>query len=170
MLGRPAVSHSVRAVLRPLPVRAVIERRSKVSDFTLLFRVAIEIFSGSQCTGDYEGRIDGGQLAIKRTAAGLHVEKVIVEPLVSRAVWFRTLRAIPKKAQRGKRSANRIVARNEATLDADRISSQSKSSWSDAARRSRPSAVRHQAILRIGFLQKIVKCKTLKFVKLFLGK
>src|SRR5262249_44692491 len=102
--------------------------------------------------------------------AGLHVEKVIVETLVSRAVWFRTLRAVPKEAQRGERSVNRIVARNETTLDADRISSQGKSSWGDAARRSLARAVRYQAILSIGFLQKIVKGKPLKFVKLVLRK
>src|SRR6185503_18430496 len=99
MFGRPTVRYGICAILRPLPVHASIEGRGKVSNFTFVFSVTIEILSSRQCTCDHEGRIDCREFAIKRTATCLHVKKVIVETLVARGVRFRTLRAMPEEAQ-----------------------------------------------------------------------
>src|SRR6185503_13647947 len=166
MFGRPTVRYGICAILRPLPVHASIECRGKVANFTFVFSVAIEILGSRQCTRDHESRIHCREFAIKHTAACLHVKKVIVETLVARTVGFRTMRAIPEEAKGREGSANRIIARNEATLNTDRIGSQSKSGWSDTAWRALASAVRHQAVLRICFLKKIVKGKALELLKL----
>src|ERR1051326_4987563 len=170
MFGCPTVRYRVCAILGPLPVRASIESCGKISNLTFVFSVTIEILGSRQCTRDHEGRIDCREFAIKRTATCLHVKKVIVETFVSRGVRFRTLRALPEETKGGQRSANRIFARNETTLDADRVGSQSKPGWSDTAWRALPSAVRHQAVLRIRFLQKIVKRKALELFKLAIRK
>src|ERR1051326_7941185 len=92
MFWLPTMRYGICAILRPLPVRASIECSSKIANFTLVFSVAIEIFGSSQCTRNHEGRIDCRQFAIERTAARLHVQKVIVKAFVSRGVGFRTLR------------------------------------------------------------------------------
>src|SRR6478672_11518983 len=133
MFGRPTMRYGICAILRPLPVRASIEGGSKVSNFTFVFSVAIEIFGSRQCTRDHKGRIDCREFAIKRTAARIHVKKVIIKTLVAGGIRFRTLRAIPEEAQRRQSPANRVLARNETPLDTDRISSQGKSGWSDTA-------------------------------------
>src|ERR1051325_8590469 len=88
MFWLPTMRYGICAILRPLPVRASIECSSKIANFTLVFSVAIEIFGSSQCTRNHEGRIDCRQLAIERTAARLHVQKVIVKAFVSRGVGF----------------------------------------------------------------------------------
>src|SRR5688572_9147572 len=157
MFGRPTVRYGIGVILRPLPVRSSIKSRGKISNFTFVFRVAIEVFGSGQCTREHEGRIDCREFAIERTAARLHVKEVIVETLVARSVGFRTVGAVPEEAKGRQRSANRIIARNETTLNTDRIGRQSKSGWSDTAWRALASAVRHQAVLRICFLQKIIK-------------
>src|ERR1043165_4677542 len=170
MFGRPTVRYRVCTILRPLPVGAFIEGRSKIANLTLVFSVAIEILGSSQCTRDHEGRIDCREFAIKHTAACLHVKKVIVETFVSRCVQFRTLRAIPEETQLRQRSANRVVAREETTFDTDRIGSQGKSGWSDTARCTLASAIRHQAVLRICLLEKIIEGKALELFKLAVRK
>ncbi len=96
----------------------------------------------------------------------LHVEEVIVEALVAGGVWFRAVRTVPEKAECSKSSFNRVVARDEFTLDANWICGKGKAGGSDAAGRSLARAVRHQAILRIRLLQEIIKSKTLERLKL----
>src|SRR5215204_7824353 len=112
MFRRPTVRYGICTILRPLPVRALIEGRGKISNFTFVLSVAIEILGSCQCAGDYEGRIDRREFAIKRTSARLHVKKVIIETLVARGVGFRPLWAIPEEAKRRQRSTNRIITRN----------------------------------------------------------
>src|ERR1041384_1019066 len=99
MFGRPPVRYRVSTILRPLPIHASIQGHSEIANFTFLFSVAIEILGSRQCTGDHKRRIDCREFAIKRTAARLHVEEVIVKTLVSRSVRFRTLLAIPEEVQ-----------------------------------------------------------------------
>src|SRR5436309_7526014 len=100
---------------------------------------------------------------------GLHVEEVVVETLVSGGVWFPTLPAIKKEAQRREGSFDCFVACDKSTLYANWISGKGKTSWSDTARRSLAGAVRHQAILWICLFQEIVEGKTLERLELLVG-
>src|ERR1051325_11331597 len=97
MFGRPPVRYRVSTILRPLPIHASIQGHSEIANFTFLFSVAIEILGSRHCTRDHKRRIDCREFAIKRTAAVFLLEKVLVKPLVSRAVGFRTLFLIQKK-------------------------------------------------------------------------
>ena len=72
------------------------------------------------------------------------------------------MRTIPEEAQGSEDALDCGRARNESTLDTDGISSECKTCGSDAARRTLASAVRHQAVLRIRLLQKIVKREALE--------
>src|SRR5258708_5918604 len=80
------------------------------------------------------------------------------------------MRTSPKEAECCEGSFNGSIARDESTLDADGIRRQGKSTGGYAARRSLAGAVRHQAILRIGLIQKILKGKALQHLELSVGK
>jgi hypothetical protein len=94
----PAVRYRRAAVLGPPPVHPPIECVRERPNLVFDVVVAIEIRPCREDPGEEECRIDGGQFALPGPPPGCHVEKVIVEALVTGAVGLRTLRAGPEKS------------------------------------------------------------------------
>jgi hypothetical protein len=145
-----------------LPIGAAIERVAKGADFTLVSRTGVEIHSRRQRAGQQEGAIHRRQLALPGATAGLHVEKMIVKPLVAGGVGLGALRALPEKTQRRKRSLHRGGPRHEAALYPDRIRRQRKAGGGDARGPIRRGLVDHEAVGRIRLMQKISECFALQ--------
>ena len=153
--GFPTVRDRSAAVLRPRPVGAAIERVGEGAYFPFLRRVRVKIRSGRQRAGEQNGAIDGRQFALPRTSTGLHVEKMIIETVITGGVGFRTLRTVPEKSQRGENSLDRRDARDEAALDRDRIHRQGKPGGGNAGGPIGSGLVEHQSVVRIGLVQKV---------------
>ena len=98
--------------------------------------------------------IDGRQLAVLEPLAGLHVQEVIEEAAGDPVMPARlgALRRVGEEPQRRQHALPRLLARDVATLDADRIRREPKADCGDARVRRRRIAVRDQAVLRIGGL------------------
>ena len=82
--------------------------------------------------------------------ACLHVEEVVEEPAVERdAGRGRASGRVSKEAQRRQRPLARRLARDPATLDADRIRRQAEAHGGHARERGRRLPVGNEAVLRI---------------------
>src|SRR5574338_633101 len=97
--------------------------------------------------------------------SGRHVEEVIVEPLVTRHVRRRSLRAGPEEPQQHQRSLDCVGADHPPPLDADRIGRQRKADGRDTRWSTRLRSVRYEAIRRIGLVQKVRERVTLQRVQ-----
>ena len=89
-------------------------------------------------------------------AAGLHVQKVVVETFVAGGVGFGTLRAGFKKPQELQRSLNGVGARENAALDGDDVDAEAHADGRDARGRAGPGAVGDQSGLEVRFFQEII--------------
>ena len=69
-----------------IPVGALVERVGKPPDLALAGIVAVEILAGEQNAHQQDGGVDARQLDVAEAAPALHVEEVIEEALVARAV------------------------------------------------------------------------------------
>ena len=72
-LRLPAMGHRDAAALRPVPIRAQIERVGELSDFVLLLVFAGEVGCGGQHAGNENGAVDRGQFALPNPPSALHV-------------------------------------------------------------------------------------------------
>ena len=111
-LRRPAVRDGGPAALRPAPVDAAVERVGERADLVLVGRLAIEVGGGGQHARQEERRVDGRELAPPGATARLHVEEVVVEPLVAGGVGRRPLRAVAEESQPGEHRPGDLVARD----------------------------------------------------------
>ena len=153
----PAVRDGVALVLRPSPISAAVKGVGEGPDLTFAGCIGVEIGPRRQCAGQQKSAVDGREFAMPGAAARLHVEKMIVEPLVASGVGLSALRAVPEKAQCRKRSLYRRGPGHESAFHTDWVARQGKSSGGDAGRPIHRSLVNHEAIGRVGFMQKIVE-------------
>jgi len=102
-------------------------------DFLLDVRVSIEIRRGRQRARKQKRGVNRGKLALPCAAAGLHVEKMIIETLLPGRVGFRSV-----WTGREKRSVCRVrltaAAREINPRDPNRVGRQRKPSSSNTGR------------------------------------
>ena len=115
-LRRPSMCDRGLPVLSPLPVGSAVERFCQFAKLTLLGHIPIEVQGGGQCPCEQEGRVDGGQFTLPGTPSAVHVEEVIVEPLVAGGVRLGPCGLLQK---------NRKVANVRATASVRVISARS---------------------------------------------
>src|SRR5450759_188578 len=151
----PPVRDRSSTVLRPRPVSATIERVGKGSYFPVVSRIRVKIRARSQSTGEQNGAVHSRQFALPHAPAGLHVEKMIIEAVITRSVRLGALRAVPEKSQCGENCLDCRRARDEAALDGYRIHRQGEPSGGNAGRPIGRGLVEHQSILRISPVQKV---------------
>src|SRR5687768_6865541 len=80
----PGMSQGDAAILRPLPINALIQSLSQPSDFALFRSGAVEIGGACQRASDQNRRVDRGKLTVPGATACANVEKVIVKTAVTR--------------------------------------------------------------------------------------
>ena len=165
----PSMRHRLTAVEHPLPVHSGEQRMRERSNLALVRCVKRKIFCGRQHAGEQECSIHGRQLTLPHAAACLHVEEVVVEALVARRISFGPLRAIPEKTQTCERALNRVGARDESELDANRIGGEPKSGGGDARRCVAVGPVQYQAVGGIHFTDEVIKGLSLKRVQQLVG-
>ena len=144
-----------RAVLRPSPIGAGVERLGERSDLLFLFRFPIEIHAGGEKAGQEKGCVDGGQFRARRAATGLHIEKVIIKTPIAGRVGRFALLAVPEKTQRHEGPLDGFGARQVSSLDADGISREREPDGGDAGGRVLLGAIRHHSVFEVGLFQKI---------------
>ena len=159
----PAVRHRSAPVLRPSPIGTAIPRLAEIANFRLVRSVGVEIHPCGQGARQQKRAIDRRQFALPGATTGLHVEEMIVEPVVARRIRSRSLRAVPEEAQRGKGSFHRAAPRHVTALDRDRIAGQGETGRSDAGGPVCRILVDDKAIGRIGFVQEISEGIALSF-------
>src|SRR5262249_45589217 len=144
---RPAERDRRRARLGPAPVDACGQLVDDAADLRLVAVLAVEERLRVQRPAQQQRGVDGRQLAIAGTQAGVHLEEVIEEPAVTgHALGARALRQIAQEAQRQQRARARLLARHIAALDADAVGRQRETDRRDAARARLRPAVRREAV------------------------
>ncbi len=106
----PTHRQRVALVQRPLPVGAGVKVVRQPAQFGFPGLRPVEIGGSRQHAGDQQCRIDGRQLAPPRPPACLHVEEVIIEPLVAGRIRLAALLAAGKKAQRRQHPGHSLAA------------------------------------------------------------
>src|SRR6185312_2262959 len=107
---RPSVRKGGAVVEHPLPVDAPVELSGKRADLALFLCIACEIFCSRQHPREEERRVDRRQFRLPGAASSLHVQEMVIEPLVTRRVSVGTLRAARKEAQTCERALDGVVA------------------------------------------------------------
>ncbi len=149
-LRLPAHADEIAPHLRPFPVDAPVDRVDLGPDLRLVGMVGIEVGLGVQHAADQQRRVDRGQLAAARAVAGLHVEEVVEKSLVpGHADPLRPLRRIAEEPDGGERARARLLARDEAPVDADHVGRERHPDRGDARRRVARIAIGHHAVGRI---------------------
>ena len=151
------MGHRRSAVLGPLPIDAGVQTLGQVADLALDRRVAVEVRRGGQHAAQQQRGIDRRQLALPRARAALHVEEVIVEPLVTRRVGLGTLLALPEEPQRGERSFRGLGARDKPPFHANRIRGEPQPDRRDARGPVRAGLVEHQSVGVVGLVQEVAE-------------
>jgi hypothetical protein len=98
----------------------------------------------------------------------MHVEEVIIKPLVAGRFGAAALVAVAEKTLRGKSQLERFDARHPAAFDGNRIHGQCESHDGDAARRAIARRVGHQTVGRIHYLPEVIERGALDLVQKFL--
>ena len=152
-----------------LPVRAAVEGVGQGADLVLVFRVAIEVRGGGQHAREQERRVDGGQLALPDAPPGLHVEEVVVEPLVAGGVRLRPLRAVPEEPQLGEHPLGHEVAGQDPALDDERGRRQGHPDRGDAAGRAVLRLVPDQPVAVVDLVNVVLDRPPLEGVQLLVA-
>ena len=79
----PAVRHCGFAILCPSPITPTVERVGETPNFSLLGSLSVKIGTRREGAGQQEGAIDGRHFAVPGSPACLHVQEMIVEPLMA---------------------------------------------------------------------------------------
>ena len=161
----PALAHGGLSALRPMPVDAAVEGVGESADFGFARCVAVKIHRRRQHACQQQRGVDQGQFAVPDPLAAAHVEKVVIETLVSRCIRPAVLRAVPEKLQGGKRAGDSIGARHPAALDADGVARERKADDGNAGWRVFAAGIGDKAIGGIAILQEIAKRRALKTVQ-----
>ena len=132
-LRRPAQTEGAVAAAHPLPIDTGVEPVSQRADFGFVAALAGEILPCGQNTGDQQAGVEAGQLAAAGALAGLHVEEVVVEALITGGVARLALNAVSEKMQRRQHALDCLRTGDEAALDPDRIGCQRHTDGGDAA-------------------------------------
>ncbi len=155
--GRPAVRDRAAPVLSPLPIRTAVQRVGQGAQFLFVGTAGVEVHRRRERAGQQEGGVDGGQLALPGAAPAAHVEKVVVEALVSGGVGLWAVRAVPEESQRRQRAQGRCAARHEAAFDGDGVAGKGQAGGGNAGRPVRRVLVEHQAVGGIRFMQEVAE-------------
>ena len=151
------MGHRRFAVLGPSPIDARVQPIRKVPDLALGRSVSVEVLRGREHAAQQQSGVDRGQLALPGAPARLHIEKMIVEPLVPCRVGLGSLLAPPEESQRGQRALHGLGARQEPALHADRIRGERQPHRRDARRPLRAGLVAHQSVRAVGLVQKVAE-------------
>ena len=89
---------------------------------------------------------------------GSNVEKMIIEPFISRSICFRSLMAGVEEPKKGQCPRDRLGARKQASLDRHHIDAKGHTDGGNAGRRSRLGLIRYQAGSRVDFITKELEC------------
>ena len=151
-LGKPAHRDQRLVLLQPGPLDAAVQLVGQRADLLLARVLLVVVRLREQHAHHQQRRIHARQLdPALVTVAGLHVEEVVVEPVVSALPRrLRSLRQLLQELQRQQRAVHRLVAADPALLHADRIRGQRETDRSDAGERPRRIAVRRQAVALVG--------------------
>jgi hypothetical protein len=153
------------AIARPRPIGTAVERVDQRPDRLFILILMDEIRGRGEHAREQETAVDGGQLAQARTAAGVHLQEVIVEAFVPGRVGRRTVRAGPEEAEHRQRALERIGTRHPAARYAHRIRCQCKAHRGDAGDRVLTSGVRDESVHQVGMVQEIVEGAALQRVE-----
>src|ERR1700692_2198690 len=129
--------HRGFAVLRPSPIAPAVERIGETTNFSLLRELVVKIGGSREGAGQQEGAINGRHFAVPGAPAGVHVQKMIVEPLMAGGVRLRSLRTVPEKAQGSQSALHRDASRQKSALDSNRIARERHPGGGDAGGRTR---------------------------------
>ena len=154
-LGCPALTNRLALRQHPTPIDTTVELVREPADF-VFFRVrTLKIRGGGQHAGDQDRCVDARELALPGTMARFHIQEVIIKSLIAGGIGRGALLARGKESQNDERALNRLLTRQKAALDADRVDGQRHADRGDARGPIRPGLVQHQAIGRIRLVQKI---------------
>ena len=167
-LGCPSVADGFSPVLRPAPIGSAIERIGQCADLGFGLRVRIEKRRRGQRAGQQKRAVDGRQLALPGSPAGLHIQEVIVKAAISRGVRLRPMRAVPEEAQRCQSAFRGRAPAHESAYDAHRIAGQRKAGGGDACGPVCFRLVEDQAVGRVRFMDEVVECLPLQRLKVVL--
>src|ERR1039457_2748874 len=95
----------------PLPINAPVKNFSKFPYLSFFFTLPSEIACHRKNTGHEYAGINRRQFTLQGSAAGLHIEKMVVEPFISRGSLFRTLMAGMKETQKRQGQIGRASCR-----------------------------------------------------------
>ena len=151
--GRQPCVSVASAVPGPVPVGPAVERVGQAADLGLVGRVAVEVGGDCQRAGEQKRRVDGGQLALPDAAAGLDVQEVVEEALVTGGVRLGPLRAVEQIAQSFAGDLRGELPDDHAALDDDRDRRQGHADGGDADRSVRVGLVADQPVVRVGLVQ-----------------
>src|SRR5919106_579820 len=108
--GFPGVSHGGAAVLRPLPINALIEGLGQPSEFALFRTGAVKVGGARQRASEENRRVDRRELTVPRAPARANIHKVIVETPMAGDIRFRSLLALVEEPQCRQRAFDRCAA------------------------------------------------------------
>src|ERR1039457_7715993 len=84
----------------PLPINAPVKNFSEFPYLSFFFILLSEITCHRKNTGHEYAGINRRQFTLQGSAAGLHIEEMVIEPFVSRGSLFRTLMPGMKEPQK----------------------------------------------------------------------
>ena len=151
LLRRPGHRDPRRARRRrPGPVHPPGDLLGEAAELDLGRIVAVEVRLAEEGAREAQRRVHRRELDRLEAPACLHVEEVVEEPAGARdAGRGRASGRVSKEAQRRQRPLARRLARDPATLDADRIRRQAEAHGGHARERGRRLPVGNEAVLRI---------------------
>src|SRR5688572_18817407 len=100
----PPMSQGGSSILRPLPIRPVIERLGQRPELMLSRVRSVEVCSACHRSREQDRGVNCGKLRSPCTAACAGVQEVVVKTTVTRGIGFWPLPAVPEEAQRRERS------------------------------------------------------------------
>src|SRR5262249_36186078 len=128
----PAVRERWPPVPRPIPVGPAVKRIGDAPNLDLVVGVGAEVGGGGEHAREQERRIDGGQFTAPHSPAGLKVEKVIKESLVSGGVRLRSLREVVQEPESSPRHLSCEWPVEDAALGEHRECGQAQANGSNA--------------------------------------
>ncbi|PAV66924.1 hypothetical protein WR25_22926 [Diploscapter pachys] len=158
LAGMPAHRHGAARIGEPRPVGPIGDQFGKPADLRLHRIGLIVPGTGEQDAEEQQRRVDAGQFGVAIALPGFHIEEVVEEALVPGHAGRRiALRRSREEAQRRQCQVAGFLARDPATLHADRIGRQREADRGDTGEGRRRPAIGHQPVLAIGEVPEIAE-------------
>ena len=141
-----------------MPINAFVDTVREFANGNFLRVQAVEIFARIEYPSQEKSGVDGGQLAIPRAQAGVHVEEMVKPTVTSDgAGHVRSLRLLRKHFQGSEYASATLFARDPSVINADADGCQSESDGGGAAIGIGSGTVADQSVRWIGFKPEIIE-------------